>query len=513
MRLLVAIDGSFVDHESGRQPLVRPWSICVLAAFGILAAGCAREGTGQSGRVPEVRSSWPSFVALGDASRCPMRCKAITESFVRAGLGLDPTERNHAAHEPAESILKELREQSKRSDARLEVMPVLDCLKDIKAKPCTPRVLVHEKGHLYLVLGGIDVEGEFMYQLIHGESPVWLVSRSQLERAGFRRGWRMRATTDSFPVRVGEAEIRLDKLFHNFGEVKPATPLECTFRLRSVGHGAVVFDKPVVSCQCTIPNVTGPTRLDVGSVLDLKVVTRGTVGASLRNEIGLTFYEKGAGASKRLSLWLFGSQRELMKVLPPYVDFGTVVPGQSYSRMLRLFETPSDRFTLKSVETGELPITSTVVATTDENGLKSYGIKLELRPREQAPVGDHRARIVIVTTSAARPRVPVGVRYRIQPRLRPVPSTVSFGTVVVGESLEARVKLVSRVGPVRDLRVEQCPDACRVRFEKAAESPELVIGVKFDRPGVWRDRIVVVGQTKSGKEVLQIWCVAYVRGE
>lgn len=225
----------------------------------------------------------------------------------------------------------------------------------------------------------------------------------------------------------------------------------------------------------------------------------------------LALFEKGTGVSRQVEALLFGSQRASMEVMPDSIDFGTVAPGTSYSRTIRLSEVPSDRFILKALACGELPITHTVAVATDENGLVTYHLNLELRARNQDVIGEHREVITLITDSVVRPEVPVPVRWQVEPPVRAIPSVVSLGTVLVGESRETRVKLVPRTGHLTGLHVESCPEECSITLEKDKSPPEIVVSAKLDRVGIWQKSIEVAAQMPSGKEVIEIRCVGYAR--
>ena len=51
-----------------------------------------------------------------------------------------------------------------------------------------------------------------------------------------------------------QAEIKFDKLTHNFGTITDKDPVQkCTFTFTNVGNAPLVINQAVASCGCTVP--------------------------------------------------------------------------------------------------------------------------------------------------------------------------------------------------------------------------------------------------------------------
>ena len=51
-----------------------------------------------------------------------------------------------------------------------------------------------------------------------------------------------------------QAEIKFDKLTHNFGTITDQDPVQkCTFTFTNVGNAPLVINQAVASCGCTVP--------------------------------------------------------------------------------------------------------------------------------------------------------------------------------------------------------------------------------------------------------------------
>jgi hypothetical protein len=103
---------------------------------------------------------------------------------------------------------------------------------------------------------------------------------------------------------------------------------------------------------------------------------------------------------------------------------------------------------------------------------KAWGYEVEVLPKRDLPVGDHKFAVVLeavppvdVRSSAARVELPnfrVEVRARVHPRIRALPEEVFLGAAYVGESLDDMVTLSSVDIPFRVVNVECNPEGSLV---------------------------------------------------
>ena len=72
------------------------------------------------------------------------------------------------------------------------------------------------------------------------------------------------------------AEIKFDKLTHNFGTFSEKSPVvECTFTFTNVGETPLVVNQAVASCGCTVPEYT-KTPIQPGAKGEIRVTYNGT---------------------------------------------------------------------------------------------------------------------------------------------------------------------------------------------------------------------------------------------
>ena len=58
-------------------------------------------------------------------------------------------------------------------------------------------------------------------------------------------------------VSFAQAQIKFDKVVHNFGSFSETTPeQQCTFTFTNMGNQPLVINQAVASCGCTVPSYT-----------------------------------------------------------------------------------------------------------------------------------------------------------------------------------------------------------------------------------------------------------------
>lgn len=73
-----------------------------------------------------------------------------------------------------------------------------------------------------------------------------------------------------------EAEIKFDKVTHNFGKFSEKEPVvSCVFTYTNVGEKPLVINQAVASCGCTVPEYT-KTPVKPGEKGQIKVTYNGT---------------------------------------------------------------------------------------------------------------------------------------------------------------------------------------------------------------------------------------------
>jgi len=79
-----------------------------------------------------------------------------------------------------------------------------------------------------------------------------------------------------FAMAQKPAEIKFDKLTHNFGKFNSSSPkVSCVFTFENVGEEPLVINQAVASCGCTVPQYT-KEPVKPGEKGEIKVTYNGT---------------------------------------------------------------------------------------------------------------------------------------------------------------------------------------------------------------------------------------------
>lgn len=484
------------------------WRLTTLLCLAGVCAGCAR--TGETQPTPSVTSRFPAFVGAGPAATCDARCVANAISIARAHLGLDPLDTQEGPDAGVRELFEPLRRRAEASGATIESLPVEQVLREMRPGASPRIVLVHDNGHLHVLLGALDIDGKLSCQLLHGDMPLSLVSKEQLSGAGFREAWRLSGAAKPVRIRVGSGSVEINELLHNFGEMLPTQTSECSFTLANRGERSIIIAKPTASCRCALLNVTANTELAPRQLVELTVRVHSINAASQRSAVWLKFFEKGTGATREAILELVASQRAGMHVTPDKLDFGFIVPGETHTRSVRIVEVPTDRFLLKNVELEGLPATHQLETTQTKDGLSSHLLRVSLSLPEDIAPGLRTGTLRVTTDSHVRPQIVIPVQFNVPPHITPVPSVVSFGTFPMGDGQERRVQFISRQKSAFAIVVETCPKDCSTRVEDKGGSPELVVTAVPRCPGVWQATIALRVRWGPREERIDVKCVGYV---
>ena len=96
------------------------------------------------------------------------------------------------------------------------------------------------------------------------------------------------------------AEIKFDKLTHNFGTFSEKEPVvSCTFSFTNVGESPLIINQAVASCGCTVPEYT-KTPIQPGEKGEIKVTYNGTGKFPGHFKKSITIRSNGAVEMTRL---------------------------------------------------------------------------------------------------------------------------------------------------------------------------------------------------------------------
>lgn len=80
----------------------------------------------------------------------------------------------------------------------------------------------------------------------------------------------------TFATAQKQAEIKFDKLTHNFGKFSEKEPVvSCVFTFQNIGETPLVINQAIASCGCTVPEYT-KEPIKPGEKGEIKVTYNGT---------------------------------------------------------------------------------------------------------------------------------------------------------------------------------------------------------------------------------------------
>jgi hypothetical protein len=80
----------------------------------------------------------------------------------------------------------------------------------------------------------------------------------------------------TFATAQKQAEIKFDKLTHNFGQFSDKDPVvNCTFTFQNGGESPLIVNQAIASCGCTVPEYT-KDPIAPGEKGEIKVTYNGT---------------------------------------------------------------------------------------------------------------------------------------------------------------------------------------------------------------------------------------------
>ena len=138
-------------------------------------------------------------------------------------------------------------------------------------------------------------------------------------------------------------------------------------------------------------------------------------------------------------------------VEPGSTQFGSVSKGSSSEKKLRIAYAGRDNWRITHVVSKNPNLVGKVEQTSRGGGHVEYELSVTLKPN--APVGDLREQIVLMTDDAGSPQVPIIVEARVDPEFVVSPEVVSFGVVAPGERKTINIVVRGRK-PFQIQRVE-----------------------------------------------------------
>lgn len=297
----------------------------------------------------------------------------------------------------------------------------------IKERGPLPVLLTHQSLPPFILFDVFSWEGETLFLGASTKGVVVFREKEFLSAPWVHAVWAQEVIPTVRKVVVGQAKVSVDRAWHSFGSVNPYSEVKTEFQLRNLSDQPVRIERISTSCGCaTVPEITTRTLLPRSSIklpVSLQTDSRRVISQQV-----YIIFSSGVDAEKKdtipLTLNLYAWQPQCMEVLPGHIDFGPISRSKIAESVIRLTESPVDRFQLQGRDFGDLPIRETVERS-EQEGLATYLVRLRLDP-SRLQTGKHSATIQIHTSSRFRPVVQIPVHFMVAPEIKARPAVVEF---------------------------------------------------------------------------------------
>jgi hypothetical protein len=141
--------------------------------------------------------------------------------------------------------------------------------------------------------------------------------------------------------------------------------------------------------------------------------------------------------------------------------------------------------------------------------LKTYQVEILFSPNDKEAELSNDF-FIIETNSILRPKVSIPYTFKLLSDISAEPSTISLGSIAIGETVEEKITITSRKHEIVNCRIQKTPDNCNTEIVRQGNPTKLLVRIKPNKSGIWQDKIFVVVKTSLREEVLEIECVGYV---
>lgn len=376
----------------------------------------------------------------------------------------------------------------------------------IKQHGPLPVLLTHQSLSPFILLDVFSWEDETLFLGTPANGGVAIFTEKEFRAAPWSHAvWAQETLPTAREVAVGQTKVSVDRVWHSFGAVNPYSVVKTEFQLTNPSDQPVRIERIGTSCGCaTVPEITTRTLLPHSSLklpVSLQTDSRRVIGQQV-----YILFSSGTDAEKKdsipLTLDLYAWQPQCMEVSPSRIDFGPISRSRTAESVIRLTESPVDRFQLQGSEFAGLPIRD-ILEKSEREGLTTYLVRLRLDP-SGLRTGEHSATIQINTSSRFRPVVKIPVHLTVASEIKARPAVVEFAPT----SKEADLAPIAVTFHHQDkkplrLSVLEAPDGIRAVVEKQESQTIVKMSVvpgRESKTGVVKLRVSWDG----GEEVVEI---------
>lgn len=351
----------------------------------------------------------------------------------------------------------------------------------IKEHGPLPVLLTHRSLPPFLLLDVFSWEGETLFLGTAANGGAAVFTDEEFRAAPWKQAvWAQDVPSSVREVAVGQAKVSVDRAWHSFSAVNPYSVIKTEFQLRNLSDQPVRIERIGTSCGCAaVPEITTrmlSPRAYLKSPLSLQTDGRRVVAQQVYIILSSESEERKK-ITTPLTLNLYAWQPQAMEVSPPRIDFGPVSRSKTAKSVIRLTESPVDRFEIQGIDFSGMTIRHSVEKS-EREGLASYLVRLRL-DGSALPTGEHSATIQVKTSSRFRPVVKIPVHVRIASEVKVRPAVVEFAPASKTARLEpVPVTLHHKKGKPLRVRVLEAKDGVHATVEKQGTQTLVKISVE-----------------------------------
>ena len=258
------------------------------------------------------------------------------------------------------------------------------------------------------------------------------------------------------------AEKMFDKNRIEFGSVAKGADVRTRLTITNKFKEPMELLSATPKCQCITVNLQ-PTTLKSLETAQIEVVLN-TVGFSDERNTGIVI-QLGGQFPAQVTIPVHAFIRRDVVLTPGSVDFGSVGRGSAVDRKIQIAYAGRANWTIRDIQNISKHLDAKVVETQRAGGRVNYDLVVRLKP--DAPMGDLRTQLTLVTDDANTPRIPVLVEGKVEAEYTVTPDLVQFGILSPGEKKTVNIVVRSnnrKPFAIEKLESEKTADAFEVRL-------------------------------------------------
>jgi hypothetical protein len=269
------------------------------------------------------------------------------------------------------------------------------------------------------------------------------------------------------------AKMFKEGLTHDFGSVPRGAQLLHRFTLTNIYAVRMEITEIKSGCGCVTADATKRVlEPRESTTIDVKMDAHRFIGSksvAIRVTVGPEFISSA-------ELRVTANCRPDIVFNPGEVNLGTVVRGTTPSQTIDVEYAGSLPWTVSEVVAKDMPLDVALTEMYRRPGKVGYQVRVTLKP--DAPDGLLKEDIFLKTNDPGSPLVPILVQASVQPAVSVSPSTLSLGTVKLGELVTRRV-VVRGNRPFRVTGVEGTGDGISCDPAGTTPGPVQILTFKF----------------------------------